>query len=140
MTVSESPNNINHDGIVLSNDGNNVTISISSASACSGCHAEGSCSLSGKEDKIIEVHGRYNVITGEPVTILMKQSMGFKALFLGYIFPGITVIVVLIILNSMNVSELLSGVISISMLLPYFTLLYIFRERINKKFTFTLKV
>jgi sigma-E factor negative regulatory protein RseC len=140
MADSDSSNIINHEGIVLSNDGGTVIISISSDSACSGCHAEGSCNLSGKEEKIIEVHGKYDVKSGDQVTILMKQSMGYLALFLGYLFPGIAVVAVLIIMISIKVQELFAGLISLAILLPYYTLLFFIRERINKKFTFTLKV
>jgi sigma-E factor negative regulatory protein RseC len=131
---------INHEGIVLSNDGINVIVSISSTSACSGCQAEGSCNLSGEVEKKIEVHGNYDVKSGERVTIIMKQSMGYLALFLGYLFPGIMVVAVLITLISIKVTELFSGLISIAILIPYYTLLFFIRERINKKFTFTLKV
>jgi len=140
MADSDSSNIINHEGIVLSNNGGTVIISISSASACSGCHAEGSCNLSGKEEKIIEVRGKYDVKSGERVTILMKQSMGYTALFLGYLFPGIAVVGVLITMISIKVPELFAGLISLAILLPYYTLLFFIRERINKKFTFTLKV
>jgi sigma-E factor negative regulatory protein RseC len=140
MTNSESAGIINHEGIVQRNEGNAVIVSISSASACSGCHAEGSCTMSGKEEKIIEVHGRYNVNPGDLVTILMKQSIGFAAIFLGYVLPFIIVITVLIVMISLKVPELLSGLTSIAILIPYYIILYLFRRRINAKFTFTLKV
>jgi sigma-E factor negative regulatory protein RseC len=140
MTDSDSANFIDHEGIVLSNEDNTVIISISSASACSGCHAEGSCNLSGQEEKIIEVHGKYDVKSGEHVTILMKQSMGYLALFLGYLFPVIAVVTVLLTMISIKVPELFAGLISLAILLPYYIILYFFKKRINKKFTFTLKV
>jgi len=140
MTNSYNYGTINHEGIVQKKDENTVLISISSESACSGCHAEGSCTVSGKEEKIIEVHGSYNVRPGDKVTIMMKQSMGYTALFLGYLLPGITVVAVLMILISMKVSELIAGVISLGILIPYYAILFFLRERIDKKFTFTLKV
>jgi sigma-E factor negative regulatory protein RseC len=140
MTNSESAGIINHDGIVQRNEGNAVIVSISSASACSGCHAEGSCTMSGKEEKIIEIYGKYNVKPGDLVTILMKQSMGYSAIFLGYVLPFILVITVLIVMVSLKVPELLSGLTSIAILLPYYIALYTFRKRLNAKFTFTLKV
>jgi sigma-E factor negative regulatory protein RseC len=140
MTNSVSAGIINHEGIVQRNEGNAVIVSISSASACSGCHAEGSCTMSGKEEKIIEVYGRYNVKPGDLVTILMKQSIGFAAIFLGYVLPFIIVITVLIVMISLKVPELLSGLTSIAILIPYYIVLYLFRRRINAKFTFTLKV
>jgi sigma-E factor negative regulatory protein RseC len=140
MTHSDSSGIINHEGIVQWNEGNAVRVSISSVSACSGCHAEGTCTMSGKEEKIIDVVGKYSVKPGDKVTILMKQSMGFTALFLGYVFPFLTVIAVLIIMISLKFPELASGLISIAILIPYYSVLYFFRKTINTKFTFTLKV
>jgi sigma-E factor negative regulatory protein RseC len=139
MKDSGSIETIKHEGIIQKTDDKSVIVSISAASACSGCHAEGSCSLSGKEEKIIKVSGNYNVKPGDVVTILMKQSMGYEALLLGYLLPLVSVIVILIVLVSMNVPELLAGLASLAILIPYYIILYFFRKRINEKFTFTLK-
>ncbi len=129
----------NHDGIVQKSDDNSVTVSICASSACIGCLAEGSCSMSDKEEKLIEVTGKYNVKPGDKVTVLMKQSMGYAALFLGYIIPLITVVTILIVLVSLKMAELPAGLISVGILIPYYLILYLFRKRINEKFTFTLK-
>jgi sigma-E factor negative regulatory protein RseC len=139
MKNAENIETINHEGIVQKVDDKSVIISISVASACSGCHAEGSCSLSGKEEKTIEVSGKYNVKPGDLVTILMKQSIGYAALLLGYLLPLVSIIITLIVLISLNLPELYAGLISISILIPYYTVLYFFRNRINRNFTFTLK-
>lgn len=130
---------INHEGIVQKIDDLSVIVSISSSTACSGCHAEGSCNMSGMEEKIIEVKGRYNVRPGDKVTIQMKQSMGYAALFLGYLLPLISVISVLITLIALEVTELTAGVLSLAILIPYYIILFFFRRRINEKFTLTLK-
>jgi sigma-E factor negative regulatory protein RseC len=140
MTNSDSSGIIKHEGIVQGNVGNAVRVSIISVSACSGCHAEGSCTMSGKEEKIIEVIGKYSVKPGDKVTILMRQSMGYTALLLGYIFPFLAVIAVLITMISLKFTELTSGLISIAILIPYYSVLYFLRRKINTKFTFTLKV
>lgn len=139
MTSKTSSGTINHEGIVQKVDDKSVIVNISVASACSGCHAEGSCSISGKEEKIIELSGRYNVKPGDIVTILMKQSVGYAALVLGYLLPLVLVVITLIVIISLKFTELSAGLISIAILIPYYTTLYFFRNRINKKFTFTLK-
>jgi positive regulator of sigma E activity len=131
---------INHEGVVQKINENSAFVSISTSSACSGCHAAGSCSLSGKEEKIIEVSGIYNVRPGDAVTILMKQSMGFTALTLGYLLPLILVISILMILIWLKIPELIAGLTSLAILIPYYIILFFFRRRINEKFTFTLKV
>jgi sigma-E factor negative regulatory protein RseC len=130
---------INHKGIVQKIDSNSVFVAISPSTACSGCHAEGSCSLAGKEEKIIEVSGIYKLSPGDTVEVQMEQSMGFAALFLGYVFPFLVVLISLIILISLSVPELISGLVSIAMLLPYYLVLMSFRKRINEKFTFKIK-
>jgi sigma-E factor negative regulatory protein RseC len=72
--------------------------------------------------------------------VVMERSTGYLALFLGYILPLIIVIITLIIMAAFNYRELIAGLISIASLLPYYFFLYLFREKINNKFIFSLKV
>lgn len=130
---------IQHEGIVQSREINKVIVRISSSSACSGCHAEGTCSVTGKEEKIVEISGNYLVSAGDSVTVLMNQSMGYSALILGYLIPLAAVMIMLIVLVSFSISELNAGLFSLAILIPYYLTLYLFRDRINKKFTFMLK-
>ncbi|MCJ7447845.1 MAG: SoxR reducing system RseC family protein [Bacteroidales bacterium] len=139
MAKSDNFGSIEHEGIVQKADEGSVTVRISSASACSGCHAEGSCTLSAKEEKIVDISGTYNVMPGDNVTVIMKKSMGYTAVALGYVFPLLVVITILIILASFSVPELTAGLASLAILIPYYFILYFFRNRINNKFTFTLK-
>ena len=139
MSNQDKTECIEHDGIVQESGINHVTVLISSASACAGCHAEGSCTLSGTKEKIIDVTGNYNVSPGDKVTILMKQSAGFAALFLGYIFPLILVMTILIILVSLSIQELTAGLGAIAVLVPYYGTLWLLRKYIGKKFTFSIK-
>jgi len=137
--MSDKFKSIEHEGIVQRSDNKSVTVSIISSSACSGCHVEGICSLSGREEKTVEIPGIYKVLPGDSVTVQMKQSSGYKAVFLGYIMPLILVVAILIILVSLSVPELTAGLGALTMLIPYYLTLYVLRNRINKKFTFTIK-
>ena len=131
---------IKHAGIVKQNSGKSVTVSISATSACSGCHAKNSCNISGAEEKLVEINGSYNVSQGDIVTILMKQSLGYRALLFGYLLPFFIILLTLITMSSMNFSELSTGLVSLATLLPYYSILFIFRKKVNEKFTFSLKV
>jgi positive regulator of sigma E activity len=139
MEKSGSHGTIQHDGTVKKVEADSVLVSITSNPACSGCHAEGLCGISGKEEKMIDVKGKYNVSPGDQVIVEMEQSAGYKAVILSYIFPLIILVSCLIVLISLSVNELFAGLISIASLAPYFIVLYIFRKRINRSFTFTLK-
>jgi sigma-E factor negative regulatory protein RseC len=140
MNNSMNANKISHKGIVRKTGDDFVTVVITSESACSGCHAEGACSLSGKEEKIVEVRGKYDFKEGDNVTVLMEQSIGFMALFLGYVLPLIIVILTLIILISSDYSELTAGILSVLSLMPYYGFLWLIRKKINDRFTFSLKI
>jgi len=131
--------NIEHDGTVQRSDNKSVTVKISSASACAGCHDGASCSISRTEEKIVQVAGYYNVNPGDRVTVLMKKTLGYSAVFLGYIMPLLLVIIMLIILTSLEVPELTAGAGSVGILIPYYLILFLFRNQVNKKFTFTIK-
>jgi sigma-E factor negative regulatory protein RseC len=139
MTRSESFECIEHDGIVQKSDGKSVTIRISSATACSGCHSERACNLSDIKEKIVEVKGNHELSPGDNVTVMMKKSMGHSAVFLGYGIPLILVISVLIILAAFQVPEIITGLGALAILIPYYFALYFFRNRISKKFTFSIK-
>ena len=139
MKKSGSLETIQHDGIVKKVDSNSVVVTISSNSACSGCHAEGVCSISGKEEKSIDVKGKYNVSPGDQVVVLLEKTTGYKAVVLSYLIPLVIVIAGLIALSSLSASELTAGLVSISLLVPYFLFLYLFRKKINRSFTFSLK-
>jgi sigma-E factor negative regulatory protein RseC len=139
MKNTEGKGSIRHEGTVLKIGRKSVVICISSVSACAGCQAEGYCSMADKEDKIIEVTGDYNVREGDRVTVLMERSMGYSALFLGYLLPLILIVLTLIVSVSFNVPELPAGLLSIGIIIPYYVILFLFRNRINKKFTFSLK-
>jgi len=130
---------IMHDGVVQEAGSNSVLVTITSSSACAGCHAEGLCNIVGKEEKTIDVTGKYDVRPGDHVTVMMQQSMGFRAIILSYLIPLIVVIASLSVLISSGVAEPVAGLLSIMILIPYFLILYLLRKRINRRFTFTLK-
>jgi sigma-E factor negative regulatory protein RseC len=139
MFGKKNPVCIEHEGIVKSSGINTVTVSISSASACSGCHAAGSCNLSGKVEKVVDVAGSYSFSPGDRVILLLRESAGYKAVLLGYVAPFLLLLTVLIVLLEFSVTELTAGLCAIVSLVPYYLLLWILRKQIGRKFTFTIK-
>ncbi len=139
MNRSYNDGIIEHEGTVQRCGSNSVTVSISSETACSGCHAKNSCSFSGSSEKLIEVPGHFNLVAGDNVTVIMRKSMGFRAVFLGYVIPFILLTLALVILNSYTGSELMAGVGSVSITGFYYLILYFFRNSIKNIFTFTIK-
>ena len=130
---------IEHLGIVQSVLDQTIEVNITALSACSTCHAKGACSVSDIEEKVIEIfrpEEKYEV--GERVNVSMKQSLGLNAVFLGYVMPFLLILVVLIITTSLGLSEGKSGLLSLAPLPVYYLILYYFKDRLRKRFSFSI--
>lgn len=131
---------ITHQGIIDSIALDSINVRIVSASACSACHAKGACNASDMQEKMIEVNpGSKEVKVGEWVTIVSKESMGFKALFLGYVLPFLLVLLTLIIGTLASLKEYTAGLISLAVLIPYYATLYLTKDIIKKSFIFEIQ-
>ncbi|MCD4769328.1 MAG: SoxR reducing system RseC family protein [Bacteroidales bacterium] len=132
-------NTIEHTGIVRSIGDKYASIAILSHPSCTGCAASGVCDVSGKSEKLIHAGRNIDLSPGDRVIVVMEQSLGYRALLLGYILPFIIVLIMIIILTSLSVHELLAGLISIGSMAVYYLVIYLNKEKIGRKFSFTIK-
>lgn len=118
-----------------------VYVNIVSMSACASCHARGMCNMSDIQEKLIEADNpnNRNLEVGDTVSLEMETSLGKKAVLLGYFYPFLLVLGVLIALTSGGVNEGVSGLVALGLLVPYYTLLYLMRDKMKKDFTFRIK-
>ena len=130
---------IEHRGRIDSIDGNKINVSFIALSGCASCHAKGFCGAADMQEKAVEVYDftdQYQV--GDEVNVILKQTLGFRALFLGYVLPFILVLFILIILTAITNNEAISGIGALAVLVPYYAGLFVLRNKIRKKFTFTI--
>ena len=130
---------ISHEATVESVDSESVTVLLSPSVSCAGCQAEKGCGISGSSARTIRVAGTFYLHPGEKVEVTIKGSQGYMALFLGYLVPLILVVITLIAFSSANSSELIAGLASFSILIPYYIMLWVFRRFVGKKFSFNIK-
>lgn len=130
---------IEHSGIVKFAGNNYAIVDIVSHPACAGCMASGICDLSGQKNKEIRTENNNEVKAGDRVLVVMRQSSGFRALFLGYLLPFIIVMFILITMLSLSFSEPVSGLTALLSLVPYYVIIYLKKEKIGKSFSFTIK-
>lgn len=131
---------IEHEGIIDHIDGDTAHVKIDSVSACASCHAKGVCSAADQEEKYLDVPlrgARYE--QGDPVYVQVTRHLGFRAVLMGYVYPFLLLMAVLITLLAAGATELRAGSIALLSIIPYYLLLYMFRKRISKSFTFSLK-
>lgn len=132
---------IRHNGIVKKIDDAFFYVSIVSQSACASCHAKGACNVTDLNEEIVEIPRKSSMDqkVGDRVQVVMKKSLGTRAVLLGYIYPFLLVLVTLIIVSSITGNEGVAGLFSLGILLPYYLVLYWKRNRLKRTFTFSLQ-
>ncbi len=130
---------ISHEGIIENISGNKIFVSILSVSACSSCHSKSMCSVSEMKEKQVEVriHPDHSYRIGQKVKVSLTKRNGNLAVIYGYLIPFLLLIATLLI-SVEYFNELISGLLAIAVLPPYYFLLYTFRQRLANKFEFII--
>ena len=131
---------IKHRGIVENIEGSHVRVRIVQTSACSACSVKGHCNASESKEKIIEVpdnSGKFHI--NEEVQLCGQSSLGLQAVLLAFVFPLIIVFAAIVTGTSMQWEETTSGLTGLLLLVPYYCILYFLRDKLKKRFIFTLK-
>jgi len=130
-----------HPGVITNISGETIQVKILSQSACSSCQIKGSCAVAEMEEKIVEIEqsGSSRWKPGDKVMVRMEESMGRKAVLMGYVVPLVIIVVSVIIFLALLNHEGLAALLALLLLAPYYLLLYFFRDRLKKEFRFRLE-
>jgi positive regulator of sigma E activity len=135
----DSTDCIEQKGIIEDIENGTATVKIVSFSACVSCTSKGACLAGESAEKNISVFiGDESFSTGELVKVSMKKSLGLKAALLAYFLPFIVLLVTLLVLTSLGVNEVISGIMSLAVLVPYFLIIYILKHKLQRVFQFKL--
>lgn len=132
---------ITHKGRIVAIDPDITTIEIIAESACASCHAKGLCGLGEEKVKQIQVrtsawHPRQ---VGDEVEVVLKKSMGYKAVFIAYGLPLVVLFAALMLLGALGVGELWAGLGALGAVAVCYFVLFLFRNKISKDYSFFLK-
>lgn len=131
---------IEHQGVIASVEDSHIRVNILQVAACSGCKARSLCSSSESKEKIIDVYeegaeSKYR--TGEQVKVCGALSMGKLAVRLAF---GVPVLIIagwmLVAMVWLKLGELVSVLILTVILVAYFYILYLNRDRMARRFAF----
>ena len=132
---------IKHRGIVEKVEGSHVVVRIVQTSACAACSAKGLCNASESKEKqidVYEVNASYRI--GEEVVLCGTTSMGMRAVFLAFGIPMLLLLVALFV--TMRVTDgdaLVSSLVALFAVVPYYLVIYFMKEKFNKTFSFTIE-
>ena len=131
---------ISHEGIVTSIDDNNVEVKILSKSACASCNIKGACNMSEMKEKIISINTpkANDFQIGQNVMVSMGLGQANKAVVFAYVIPTIILFSMIFILNHFKIEEGINALISISSLVPYYLILFLFRDKMKRKFEYEI--
>ncbi len=136
----EKKETVEHEAIIKKINKTTYEADVLVKSACISCQLKGVCSVSEMEQKriIIQKDKNKDVRVGEKVTVFISQEKGLKAVFLGYILPFLLVMVALIIGLFITKNEGVAGILGLSVLAPYYFVLYLLKDKLEKEYKFSI--
>ena len=136
-----SSSEISHRGRIVAITPEVTTVEIVSESACAACHAKGLCSLGDSTVKQVELptRGWDNYSVGQEVNVVLRASMGHKAVWLAYVIPLFIMVAALLGTLAAGGSELLAGLGAIGAVAAYYGVIWLLRDRLRKEYVFNIK-
>ena len=136
-----SSSEISHRGRIVSITPERTTVQIVSESACAACHAKGMCSLGDASLKEIELptRGWDNYQVGDEVSVVLRASMGHKAVWLAYVIPLLVMVAALLGTLAAGGSELLAGGLAIGAVALWYGVVWLLRDRLRNEYIFNIK-
>lgn len=134
-------NKIKHAGVVDGVEGECVRVRILQSSACSACKVAAHCNASETKEKIIDVMDAdaSHYQKGDQVMVVADTAVGFRASLYGYLLPLILMVVTLVGVLAATHSEGLAAVSALGILIPYYVLLFLMRNKLRNRLSFILE-
>ena len=134
-------NDVSHKGRIVRMTPQITTVAIEQHGACGTCHAAGLCGMADVVEKAVELptdpYASYGV--GDEVELVLKASLGMKAVWLAYVVPLLVLLAVILGLFALGVGEVVAGLAGIAAVGVYYFLLWLFRNRLKNEYVFTIK-
>ena len=117
-----------------------MRVAIEVNEACGSCASRKACSMGQSEKREITVYtadaSDYSV--GEQVEVGAKQTLGVVAVLLCYVAPLMVLVASLATAVALGTPDGIAALVSLSSILIYYAILYLFRNRISKRIIFTI--
>lgn len=134
-------NKIKHSGVVENILGDSVQVRIVQTSACAACKVAGYCNASESKEKLVDVYyaDTRNLKVGDVVTVTASTQVAAQALLLGFGLPFVVLVAVLIAVLLITSNEGAAALSGLAALVPYYAVLFLFRNRIRDKLSFSIE-
>ncbi len=132
---------ISHSGVIESIEGDCVHVRIVQTSACAACKVAGYCNAAESKEKIVDVYSATPLLykIGQQVTVSTSGQVAVRALLWGFGVPFIILVAVLFITLQLTGSEGTAALSALGSLVPYYGLLWLFRDRMREQLAFSIE-
>ena len=132
---------IAHPGKILEVTPSQVLVQIEARSACASCHASALCGMSESEQKIVSVPAtlKDNFLPGQEVDVVLKASMGHKAVWLAYCIPLVVLLAVMFTALKAGASELAAAGLGLLATAVYYFVIWLVRDRLRTEYNFIIR-
>lgn len=133
-------NTVRYHGVVKEVSDGHLQVGIMKSSACGGCTIKGHCNSAEAKERMVDVDdpSAYQYHEGQDVWIVGSSSIGWKALGYGIVIPFFVVIISLFVFSAWMKNELWAALCALGMLIPYYIVLYTYREKMKKQLSFAV--
>lgn len=137
--MNTTSSDIFHKGRIVSITPELISVEIVSEDACSSCHAKEFCSAGSEKTRLVEVQSVPGYGLGEEVNLVMKRSMGMKAVWIAYVIPLIVLVLSILAFFESGVPETLSGLLGLGLVAVYYFVVFLFRNRLKNEYSFIIR-
>ena len=132
---------VSHKGKVIKMTPQLTTVAFLQHGACCGCHAAAYCGMGDLAEKVVEVptdpYAAYGV--GDEVEVLLKATMGLKAVWMAYFLPLLVLLGTVLGLIGLGVGEVPAALAALAAVGVYYLLLYLLRGKLRNEYIFVIK-
>ena len=134
-------NKISHSGIIQSITEGCIKVQIVQTSACAACKVASHCNAAESKVKIVDVmcNDVEGYQKGQQVVVWASKDVANRALLLGFGVPFLLLICVLMVALKLSANEGIAALVALGSLVPYYFVLWLMRDKIQKHISFYLE-
>ena len=133
---------ISHSGTIESIVDGCVKVRILQTSACAACKVASHCNAAESKVKrvdVMDVTDTSSLKVGDEVIVSASRHVANRALLLGFGFPFLILVGVMVMVLWLTSNEGIAAISGLIALAPYYGVLFLFRNKIRQRLSFSLE-
>ena len=132
---------IGHSGVIESVEDGCLRVRILQESACAACKVAGQCHAAESKEKIVDVYiqATDGYTVGQTVTVTASKNAVKLSMAVAFGLPLVIMVLALVLTLLITGSEAKAGLAALLVLVPYYLMVWMMRNRIGAVVTFRIE-